>query len=72
MPPITKVMLTCFVSNVRAMGFYHRQGFEVDEISPVARTLRGKAYEPDYAILSKTIRVSQDSSSASGSVASDG
>jgi N-alpha-acetyltransferase 40 len=56
MPFITKVMLTCFVSNEKALSFYRKLGFETDDISPGPRTLRGKTYQPDYAILSKAIR----------------
>ncbi|CCC06560.1 unnamed protein product [Sordaria macrospora k-hell] len=37
LPPITKVMLTCFLSNERALGFYKRHGFETDDISPGPR-----------------------------------
>jgi ribosomal protein S18 acetylase RimI-like enzyme len=55
-PPVSKVMLTCFLSNERGLDFYKRLGFEKDEISPGPRKLRsGKTFTPDYAILSKTI-----------------
>ena len=53
MPFVTKVMLTCFRSNARALAFYRKHGFEADDISPGPRILRGKMYQPDYAILSK-------------------
>ncbi len=65
LPPVTKVMLTVFVSNERAVVFYHKQHFVLDAISPPTRTLRGSTYEPDYLILSKTIRADDDSSGAS-------
>jgi N-alpha-acetyltransferase 40 len=56
LPPITKVMLTCFLSNQRGLDFYTKLGFEVDEISPVPRKLRyGKTFTPDYVILSKPV-----------------
>jgi hypothetical protein len=56
LPPITKVMLTCFLSNQRGLDFYRKLGFEVDEISPVPRKLRyGKIFTPDYVILSKPV-----------------
>ncbi|KAK0611054.1 hypothetical protein B0T14DRAFT_318043 [Immersiella caudata] len=56
-PIITKVMLTCFLSNHHGFKFYKRLGFETDEISPVQRKLRfGKVFSPDYVILSKRIR----------------
>lgn len=52
--PITKVMLTCFLSNQHALNFYKKLGFVVDEISPEPRKLRyGKVFVPDYAIMSK-------------------
>lgn len=48
-----KVMLTVFVSNHRALAFYRRRGFEVDESSPRPRKLRGGVVKnPDYAIMS--------------------
>jgi hypothetical protein len=56
LPPVTKVMLTCFESNKRALAFYTRQGFQTDDISPVPRKLRGgKMFVPDYVIMSKPI-----------------
>ncbi|XXH02997.1 hypothetical protein Hte_009387 [Hypoxylon texense] len=55
-PPIKKVMLTCFLSNQRALSFYKKSGFEEDEISPEPRKLRfGKEFIPDYMIMSKPI-----------------
>ncbi|KAI1492716.1 acyl-CoA N-acyltransferase [Biscogniauxia mediterranea] len=55
-PPIKKVMLTCFLSNTRALEFYKRRGFEKDEISPRPRKLRyGKEFVPDYLIMSKVV-----------------
>jgi len=55
-PPIEKVMLTCFLSNEKALKFYHKLGFAKDEISPVPRKLRGgKIVNPDYMILSKIV-----------------
>lgn len=55
-PPIKKVMLTCFLSNQRGLDFYKRLGFEEDEISPRPRKLRfGKTLTPDHIILSKAI-----------------
>lgn len=57
LPPITKVMLTCFLANQRGMDFYTKLGFATDEISPVPRQLRyGKVFTPDYLILSKPVR----------------
>jgi len=57
LPPITKVMLTCFLSNQRGLAFYKKIGFEKDDISPVPRKLRfGKVFTPDYVIMSKRIR----------------
>ncbi|KAH9986260.1 acyl-CoA N-acyltransferase [Xylariaceae sp. FL0662B] len=55
-PPIDKVMLTCFLSNQKALGFYKRSGFEKDAISPGPRKLRfGKEFVPDYVIMSKVV-----------------
>ncbi|KAK4098672.1 hypothetical protein N658DRAFT_499123 [Parathielavia hyrcaniae] len=62
LPPITKVMLTCFVSNQRGLEFYRKLGFEIDEISPGPRKLRfGKTFTPDYVIMSKPVRSSPGS-----------
>ncbi|KAI0107303.1 acyl-CoA N-acyltransferase [Hypoxylon sp. NC0597] len=59
-PPIEKVMLTCFLSNQRALAFYKKLGFKRDEISPEPRKLRfGKEFIPDYVIMSKVIRSSR-------------
>jgi hypothetical protein len=56
LPPIEKVMLTCFVSNKRGLDFYKKLGFETDPISPTPRTLRySKTFMPDYIIMSKVI-----------------
>ena len=55
-PPISKVMLTCFLSNKRALKFYESLGFSADEISPGPRRLRsGTVFVPDYVIMSKVI-----------------
>ncbi|KAL1892781.1 N alpha-acetyl-transferase [Sporothrix stenoceras] len=55
-PPVSKVMLTCFLSNYYALGFYKKLGFKVDESAPKTRELRGgKTFVPDYTILSKAV-----------------
>ncbi|CAK7221220.1 N alpha-acetyl-transferase [Sporothrix curviconia] len=55
-PPVSKVMLTCFLSNQRALQFYNRQGFATDPLAPTTRRLRGgKTFVPDYTILSKPV-----------------
>ncbi|KOS19588.1 putative N-acetyltransferase [Escovopsis weberi] len=47
--PVRKMMLTCFRSNKRALRFYERLGFEVDDFSPRERRLRsGRVVESDY------------------------
>lgn len=57
LPPVTKVMLTCFLSNTQALEFYRALGFEKDAISPEPRALRfGKVCNPDYIIMSKEVR----------------
>ncbi|KAI0505708.1 acyl-CoA N-acyltransferase [Xylaria bambusicola] len=59
-PPIKKVMLTCFLSNKKALGFYESAGFTKDHISPVPKKLRyGREFIPDYAIMSKTVDSSE-------------
>ncbi|KAL5890129.1 hypothetical protein ACKVWC_005345 [Pyricularia oryzae] len=57
LPPITKVMLTCFTSNEGARAFYEQMGFVTDDISPRPRVLRGgrETRAPDYVILSKVV-----------------
>ena len=50
---VDKVMLTCFVSNERARGFYRRRGYSTDACSPGDRTTRGKTIKADYVIMSK-------------------
>lgn len=53
---LEKVMLTVFKSNTKAIRFYERCGFGVDEYSPQPRRLRnGTVKEPDYLILSKML-----------------
>ncbi|AEO67834.1 c7659e7d-6157-4a82-81fb-57eb36003b2b [Thermothielavioides terrestris] len=71
LPPVTKVMLTCFLSNQRGLAFYRKLGFEKDEISPGPRKLRyGKTFVPDHVIMSKPVRSSTESeNSASDRVA---
>lgn len=55
-PKVTKVMLTVFVCNQRAVQFYQRLGYEKDEFSPPPRILRnGTKVEKEYLILSKQI-----------------
>ncbi|KAH0443125.1 acetyltransferase [Colletotrichum camelliae] len=55
-PIVEKVMLTCFVANVAARGFYEKLGFDKDATSPVERKLRfGKVFVPDYVIMSRKI-----------------
>ncbi|KAK3320166.1 acyl-CoA N-acyltransferase [Cercophora scortea] len=61
LPPITKVMLTCYVANQRGLAFYKKLGFAEDYISPQPRKLRsGKVVKPDYVILSKVVRKDGD------------
>lgn len=55
-PNIDKIMLTCFLSNLRAVQFYRSLGFEPDEFSPLPKILRsGAKVEADYVILSKEV-----------------
>lgn len=52
---LEKVMLTCFLSNENALGFYRRRGYERDECSPEDRRTRRKVVRVDYVILSKRV-----------------
>ncbi|GAP85420.1 putative gnat family acetyltransferase protein [Rosellinia necatrix] len=55
-PPTNKVMLTCFLSNHKALAFYKAFGFTEDPISPAPKKLRyGREFVPDYVIMSKTV-----------------
>ena len=53
---VKKVMLTCFVSNAKAMEFYHKLGFAADPCSPGAKVTRTKRVEADYVIMSKVVQ----------------
>jgi ribosomal protein S18 acetylase RimI-like enzyme len=55
-PAIEKIMLTCFVANIRAVEFYRKSGFIVDDSSPEARQTRGKMIEPEILIMSKLMK----------------
>jgi ribosomal protein S18 acetylase RimI-like enzyme len=51
-----KLMLSCFVRNTRAVQFYRKRGYNVDECSPEPRILRsGEGKAADYLIMSKSI-----------------
>jgi ribosomal protein S18 acetylase RimI-like enzyme len=50
---LAKVMLTCFLCNKKAYGFYADHGFLKDACSPEDRKTRNKVVAVDYAILSK-------------------
>lgn len=53
---VTKVMLTVFKANIRAVQWYIKLGYAEDEFSPRARKLRnGTIKEPTYIILSKPL-----------------
>ncbi|KAL4929982.1 N-terminal L-serine N(alpha)-acetyltransferase NAT4 [Aspergillus undulatus] len=54
---LEKTMLTVFKANSRAVKFYERVGYEVDDNSPRPRKLRnGTVKEADYVIMSKSLR----------------
>jgi RimJ/RimL family protein N-acetyltransferase len=56
-PEVEKVMLTCFLSNQKALQFYRKLGFTTDEYSPPPKSLRnGTKVEADYIIMSKRVR----------------
>lgn len=51
-----KAMLTVFRTNTHARKWYVSRGYDVDEISPRPRKLRGgRSIQPDYEILSKRL-----------------
>ncbi|KAL8869112.1 MAG: hypothetical protein Q9174_004516 [Haloplaca sp. 1 TL-2023] len=53
---VEKSMLTVFIDNQSALGFYSRLGYSKDEYSPEPKKLRnGTVKEPDYVILSKPL-----------------
>lgn len=52
---VNKVMLTCFLTNERARGFYEIRGYARDVCSPEDRTTRGKVIKTDYVIMSKAV-----------------
>lgn len=52
-----KVVLSCFVRNKRAVRFYEKRGYVLDEFSPQPRKLRtGAVVEPDYVTMSLGLR----------------
>lgn len=54
---LEKAMLTVFKSNTQAVRFYDKLGYVEDEFSPRPRRLRnGTVKEPDYRIMSKSLR----------------
>lgn len=53
---VEKVMLTCFLSNEKALNFYGRRGYEKDVCSPEDRQTRNKIVKVDYAIMSKGVK----------------
>lgn len=54
---VEKAMLTVFKSNRRAVKWYDRMGYTIDDFSPGPRVLRnGTIKEPSYVILSKPLR----------------
>ncbi|KIW17860.1 hypothetical protein PV08_05055 [Exophiala spinifera] len=54
---LVKVMLTVFKANSRAVRWYTKLGYVEDEFSPGPRKLRnGTVKEPNYIILSKTLK----------------
>ncbi|KAI1619369.1 GNAT family acetyltransferase Nat4 [Exophiala viscosa] len=54
---VTKVMLTVFRANQRAVDWYIKLGYAEDEFSPGPRKLRnGTVKQPSYIILSKSMK----------------
>ncbi|KAI7087006.1 hypothetical protein KC356_g4562 [Hortaea werneckii] len=57
---VEKVMLTCFLSNKKALRFYRKCGFKVDACSPEERCTRKTVLKPDYVILSRRVNGSTE------------
>ncbi|KAK6434297.1 hypothetical protein LTR95_009517 [Oleoguttula sp. CCFEE 5521] len=53
---VEKVMLTVFVSNSKALGFYRSRGYVVDACSPGDRRTRNKIVRMDHFIMSKIVK----------------
>lgn len=52
---VEKLMLTCFLSNSKAHGFYLKRGYIADECTPQDRKTRGKVVKADHVIMSKSL-----------------
>lgn len=52
---LQKAFLTVFTSNRLAFAFYLKLGYNVDQISPKDKDLRGRVITSDYRILSKRL-----------------
>ncbi|KAI7199051.1 hypothetical protein KC343_g811 [Hortaea werneckii] len=57
---VEKVMLTCFLSNKKALRFYRKCGFRVDACSPEEKSTRKTVLKPDYVILSRRVNGSTE------------
>ncbi|KAK6428778.1 hypothetical protein LTR95_015077 [Oleoguttula sp. CCFEE 5521] len=51
---VEQVMLTVFVSNSKALGFYQSRGYAVDACSPEDRKTRNKLVKTDHSIMSRS------------------
>ncbi|KAK5740031.1 hypothetical protein LTR17_004928 [Elasticomyces elasticus] len=52
---VEKVMLTCFLSNQKALDFYAKRGYMQDASSPEDRKTRNGVVKADYIIMSKKV-----------------
>lgn len=52
---VKKVMLTCFLCNDKAHGFYESLGYGKDVSSPESRKTRNRVVKVDYEIMSKDV-----------------
>ncbi|QIW98083.1 hypothetical protein AMS68_003601 [Peltaster fructicola] len=52
---VSKVMLTCFLSNNNARQFYDYHGYTRDPVSPEDRRTRNTTVKADYIIMSKDV-----------------
>lgn len=69
---VAKVMLTCFLSNKNALGFYESHGYGKDVCSPEDRKTRNKVVKVDYVIMSKLVEGGEGKSASPGKTSAGG
>lgn len=53
---VQKIMLTCFVRNEKALGFYRSLDYQTDACSPAEKKTRNGTLKPDHVIMSKQVQ----------------